>query len=37
MVGRLKYSREYLVSEASAFVIEMVTEKLKRQESPGID
>ena len=34
MVGRQKYSRDFLVSEASAFDVEMVTEKLKRHKSP---
>ena len=37
MTDRLKYSRDSLVSEASAFGVEMVSEKLKRHKSPGID
>jgi hypothetical protein len=37
MLGRLKYSRDSLVPEASAFDAEVVTEKLKRHKSPGID
>jgi len=36
-VGRLKCSRDSLVSEASAFDVEMVIEKLKRHKSSGID
>jgi hypothetical protein len=37
MVGRLKYSRDSLVPEARGFDVEMVTEKLKRPKSSGID
>jgi len=35
-VGRLKYSRDYLVSETSAFDLEMVTEKLKDTNHLGL-
>ena len=37
MVGRLKYSRDSLVSEVGAFDVEMVIEKVKRHKSSGID
>jgi hypothetical protein len=37
VVRRLKYSRESTVPKASAFGVEMVTEKQKIPKSPGID
>jgi hypothetical protein len=33
MVGRPKYSRDFLVAEASVFDVEMVIEKLKSHTS----
>jgi hypothetical protein len=36
MVDRLKYSRDSLVSEASAFDVEMVIEKVKNTYHHGL-
>jgi hypothetical protein len=37
MLSRLKHVQQTLVSEPSAFVVEMAIEKLKRHKSPNTD